>query len=97
MAWLEVKGARLAVLAGDTTRVLIESDSPDRLAKVGQVVSASLQIDDPGFALQPSDAGLPRPQPMQGTGRAGWYPDPYDPVGARYWDGTRWTPQHRRP
>ena len=74
MAWLEVKGARLAVLAGDTKRVLIESDSPDRLAKVGQVVSASLQIDDPGFALQPSDAGLPRPQPMQGTGRAGWYP-----------------------
>lgn len=28
-----------------------------------------------------------------GTGgaAAGWYPDPQNPAGQRYWDGTRWT------
>lgn len=28
---------------------------------------------------------------------AGWYDDPYDAAGKRYWDGSQWTPHNARP
>jgi hypothetical protein len=35
-------------------------------------------------------SGVP-PQENVPRSPAGWYPDPADSTGARYWDGTRWT------
>jgi len=30
--------------------------------------------------------------PQRSAVAAGWYADPYDPRGVRYWDGANWTP-----
>lgn len=27
----------------------------------------------------------------------GWFPDPWQPAGLRYWDGTQWTPNAAMP
>ena len=37
------------------------------------------------------DSAFPAPAPKPA---AGWYPDPHDVGGRRYWDGTAWT-EHR--
>jgi len=45
----------------------------------------------PPLPLPPVPPPLPPPLPP-----AGWYADPNQPTGQRYWDGAQWT-QHAAP
>ncbi len=94
-AWLEVPGARIVVLAGDRTRLLVDAPDPARRERITDVVVRSLQREDPGVALQPSRAMVPEPGPMPVEAGDGWYPDPFAAAVSRRWDGRRWTAETR--
>src|SRR5262245_58849953 len=71
----------------------------------------AIRLSLPPGARQPVVFDAPRPYmglaskwtvhpalalPAQGP-PAGWFPDPYGAPEERYWDGTQWTDQVRRP
>jgi hypothetical protein len=90
-ARLEVKGAAMTVLAGDRTRVIVESADPERRRKVALVAEQRIQREDPAFSLAGSHAVSPEPSPLPTSPLAGWYHDPYRPSGLRRWDGLAWS------
>lgn len=89
--WLTVAGATIVLVAGGATQVLLEAADPERAARVADVILQNLQPEDPSFALHPATEPLPTEPPASGSQAAGWYADPFDAAGIRWWDGSSWT------